>query len=147
MAGRRVADWRFPTEKQERAEEMARNMAKAAQARLPVDEAPPPTPAVGPADQMPDSYWESILTDPRAGATRPPPSSRPRRLADARREVIRFECLRCFWIVEVSVSDAIRMYGGQAPTKDVGRKLLEAGCQSRTGSRDDDGCWPEIVKA
>ncbi|MCX7318817.1 MAG: hypothetical protein NT113_04730 [Hyphomicrobiales bacterium] len=147
MAGRRVADWRFPTPKQERAEETARNMARAAQARLPVDDTPPPMPAVGPADPMPDSYWESILTDPRAEATRPPPSYNPRRLADARREAIRFECLRCFRIVEVTVSDAIKLYGGQAPTKDVGRKLLEQGCQSRTGSRDDDGCWPDIVKS
>jgi hypothetical protein len=147
MAGRRVADWRFPTDKQERAEQTARNMHRAAQARLPVDPTPPPTPAVGPADPMPESYWDSILSDPRAEATRPPPSSNPRRLADARRETIRFECLRCFRIVEVTVSDAIKLYGGQAPTRDVGRKLLEQGCQSRTGSRDQDGCWPDIVKA
>lgn len=139
MAGRRVADWRWPTEKQDRAEQTARRMQRAA--------APPPTPAVGPQDDTPDAYWDSILADPRAEATRPPSSSNPRRLADARREAIRFECLRCFRIVEVTVSDAIKLYGGQAPTKDVGRKLLEQGCQSRTGSRDDDGCWPDIVKA
>lgn len=147
MANRRPADWRFPTERQARAEDTARNIHRAAQARLPVDPTPPSLPPVGPADPMPDSYWESILTDPRAEATRPPPSSNPRRLSDARRETIRFECLRCFCIVEVTVSDGIKLYGGQAPTRDVGRKLLEQGCQSRTGSRDDDGCWPDIVKA
>lgn len=147
MASRRCAEWRLPNEKQQRAEETARNTVRAAQARLPGNEQPNVTPALGPSDPTPDSYWESILSDPRAEAARPPQSSRPRRLADARRESVRFECLRCFRIVEVAVADAIKLYGGQAPTKDVGRKLLEQGCQSRTGSRDDDGCWPDIVKA
>ncbi|WP_398482508.1 hypothetical protein [Tardiphaga sp.] len=146
MAGRRVADWRFPTEKQARAEETARNMSRAAQQKQGISDGVHTTYAIGPADPMPDSYWDAVLADPRAEATRPPPSSRPRRLADARREAIRFECLRCFRIVEVTVSDAIKLYGGQAPTRDVGRKLLEQGCMSRTGSRDDDGCWPDIVR-
>ena len=147
MASRRCAEWRLPTEKQQRAEDTARNIARAAQARLPVEDKPNAPPALGPCDPTPDTYWESILSDPRAEATGLRPSSNPRRLVDARRASIRFECLRCFRIVEVTVADAIKLYGGQAPTKDVGRKLLEQGCQFRTGSRDDDGCWPNVVKA
>ena len=40
-------------------------------------------------------------------------------------------------------ADAIRLYGGAATWKYVGMALLEGGCQSRTGNRDSDGCWPD----
>lgn len=144
MASRRPADFRFPTEKQERAEQTARNMHRAAQARLPVNEAPPPMPAVGPADDTPDAYWASILADPRAvaGARR---RTRPdMALRDIGDHVLRVECLKCFRIVEVQRADAMRLYGGGATWKDVGMALLEGGCQSRTGNRDSDGCWPDF---
>lgn len=84
MAGRRVVDFRFPTEKQARSEETARRLRDAA--------APPPTPAVGPADPMPDSYWDAVLTDPRAtaGARRKAPPATP--LRDIGEHVLRVEC-------------------------------------------------------
>lgn len=66
MAGRRVADWRLPTEKPQRAERMARKMQGGALDRSPVDKAPSVTRAAGPADDTPDAYWNALLCDPRA---------------------------------------------------------------------------------
>lgn len=99
MASRRPADFRFPTERQERAEQTARNMARAAQARLPVDDTPPQTPAVVPADDAPDAYWDSILADPRAVAGARRKASPSTALRDIGEHLLRVECLRCFRIV------------------------------------------------
>jgi hypothetical protein len=41
-----------------------------------------------------------------------------------------------------SGAEAARASLSHAVFKDVGPALLEYGCQARTGSRDDDGCWP-----
>jgi N-acyl-D-aspartate/D-glutamate deacylase len=41
--------------------------------------------------------------------------------------------------------DAVRLYGPHAVLKDVGLALLEYACQARTGSRDSDGCWPNLI--
>jgi len=133
MASRRPADWRFPTEKQSRAEDTARRMQAAS--------APPPTPAVGPSDDTPDAYWDAILEDPRARA-RPGVPIQNRRLAEIPRHVLRVSCRRCDRIVEIQTADALRLYGEHAIWKDVGMKLLDDGCQQRTGSHEDDGCWP-----
>lgn len=139
MAGRRVAEFRFPTEKQDRAEETARNMARAAKERHP----DPVTLAVGPADPMPDSCWDAVLSDPRAvaGARRKTSPATP--LRDIGAHVLRVECLKCFSIVEIQTVDAMRLYGGAATWKEAGLALLEDRCQSRTGNRDSDGCWPD----
>lgn len=142
MAGRRVADWRFPTEKQTRAEDTARNMQRAAQQNQRFSDGVHTTDAIGPADPMPDAYWDAILSDPRARA-RPGIPIQNRRLSEIPRPVLRVECLRCFRIVEIQTADALRLYGEHAVWKEVGKTLLEGGCQSRTGNRDDDGCWPE----
>jgi hypothetical protein len=64
-----------------------------------------------------------------------------RRLCDIRREVLRVECLRCFRIVEIQRLDAVKLYDAGS---EVGTHLLESGCQHRTGSRDQDGCWPRF---
>lgn len=57
MAGRRAADWRFPTPKQARAEETARRLAETQRRRADV------------ADE--DAWWASVLADPRAETRRP----------------------------------------------------------------------------
>lgn len=134
MASRRCAEWRFPTDKQVKSEEAARQ-------RLDTTTAALPSPAVGPADRMPDDYWDAVLSDPRARA-RPGVPIQNRRLSEIPRHVLRVSCRRCDRIVEVQTADAIRLYGEHAVWKDVGQRLLNNGCQQRTGSHEDDGCWP-----
>lgn len=133
MAGRRVAEWRFPNDKQQRAEETLRRMQQAA--------APPPSPPVGPADPMTNAYWDAVLADPRA-RTRPRIPIQNRRLSEIPRHVLRVSCRRCDRIVEIQTTDAVRLYGEHAIWKDVGQRLLDNGCEQRTGSHEDDGCWP-----
>jgi hypothetical protein len=133
MANRRCAEWRFPTDKQAKAEETARRMQEAA--------APSPSPAIGPADRMPESYWDAVLADPRARA-RPGIPIQNRRLSEIPRHVLRVSCRRCERIVEIQTADAVRLYGEHAIWKDVGQRLLDSRCEQRTGSHEDDGCWP-----
>ncbi|MDO9439682.1 MAG: hypothetical protein Q7T73_02210 [Beijerinckiaceae bacterium] len=108
--------------------------------------APPPTPAVGPADPMPDSYWDAVLADPAARA-RPGVPIQNRSLSEIPRHVLRVSCRRCDRIVEIQTADAVRLYGEHAVWKDVGQRLLDNGCQQRTGSHEDDGCWPDYQHA
>jgi len=56
MAGRRCAEWRFPTAKQQRVEETARRVA-AAQRHVSVDDE--------------EAWWQSVLSDPRAETRKP----------------------------------------------------------------------------
>jgi hypothetical protein len=51
MAGRRCAEWRFPSQKQAKAEDMARRRGGGAPAR---------------SDD--DAWWDAVLSDPRAVA-------------------------------------------------------------------------------
>jgi hypothetical protein len=110
----------MPTEKQ--LEKMARQ---------------PPSPA--PQD---DGWWQSVLSDPALDRATWVPITQ-RRLSEIPRPVLRIECLRCFRIVEIQHADAVRLYGPHAIWKDVANRLLDDGCQHRTGSREDDGCWPD----
>ncbi|OYU88685.1 MAG: hypothetical protein CFE29_17940 [Bradyrhizobiaceae bacterium PARB1] len=103
--------------------------------------APPPSPAVGPADCMPDDYWDAVLSDPRARAGSGIPIQN-RRLSEIPRQTLRVTCRRCERIVEIQTADAVRLYGDHAIWKDVGRRLLDNVCQQRTGIHEDDGCWP-----
>jgi hypothetical protein len=128
----RPASWRMPTEKQmeKLAADAARREATAG-------------PAPGPADDMPQEYWDSVLRDPRGRALSGVPIQQ-RRLSEIPQHVLRVSCRRCDRIVEIQTADAIRLYGQHAIWKDVGCKLLDVGCQQRTGSREDDGCWPSF---
>ena len=60
MAGRRPAEWRLPTEKQQKAEATARRLTEAQRLRDQVSEH--------------DAWWASMLADPRAVTARPSPS-------------------------------------------------------------------------
>lgn len=133
MASRRCAEWRFPTKKQAQAHEAAQLRRSASAPHLQT--------ALGPADGMPDSYWDAVLADPRARAKVGVPIQN-RRLSEIPRHVLRVACRRCERIVEIQTADAVRLYGEHAIWKDVGQRLLDNGCQQRTGSHEDDGCWP-----
>lgn len=127
MAGRRCAEWRFPTPKQQRAEETARRLAEAQRRHVSVDDE--------------EAWWASVLTDPRA-ETRKPIGSRS--LAEVRASVLRVECLKCFRIVEIAREDALKLYDGGSLWKEVAMRLLTDGCMSRTGRHEEDGCWPDL---
>ena len=143
MAKRRCAEWRFPTEKHTRAEDTARRMGTTAPT-IPPDAAPICQPsAAGPGDAWPEEYWQSVLTDPSAGA-RPGVPIQQRRVGEISLHLLRVSCRRCDRVVEIQTADAVRLYGARAVWKDAGRRLLDNGCQNRTGSHEDDGCWPNF---
>ena len=96
--------------------------------------------AAAPDAPLPAEYWESVLKDPRAGATGA--QIRLRRLSEIQRHVLRVSCRRCERTVEIQTADAVRLYGGNAVWKDVAQRLLDNTCQQRTGRHEEDGCWP-----
>ncbi len=98
----------------------------------------PPLPAAAPNAPLPAEYWESLLRDPRGGATGP----QQRRLSEILRHVLRVSCRRCERTVEIQTADAHRLYGGNVLWKDVAQRLLDDTCQQRTGRHEEDGCWP-----
>ncbi|MCG2665740.1 hypothetical protein ACFPFP_02200 [Bradyrhizobium sp. GCM10023182] len=128
----RPASWRFPTMKQ---------IQKLANAPV-VGKSTPPTPAVGPADDLPDPYWEALLAEAGADTVAPGKPIQARNLSEIGRHVLRVSCRRCARIVEIQKADATRLYGPQAFWRDVGQRLLDNTCQQRTGRHEEDGCWP-----
>jgi hypothetical protein len=128
----RPASWRMPTPTQ--MEKLAATPSRSPET---------PTPALGPADDLPEAYWDSIVRDPR-GQVRTGVPVQQRRLSEIPRHVLRVSCRRCDRIVEIQTVDAVRVYGAHAVWKDVGMKLLDQGCQARTGRLEEDGCWPSF---
>ena len=123
----RPASWRMPTPKQ---------MEKLKAVREPVPL------AAAPDAPLPTEYWESVLKDPRArvkGA-----QMRQRQLSEIPRPVLRVLCRRCERTVEIQTADAIRLYGKNAVWKQVAQRLLDDTCEQRTGSHEDEGCWPGV---
>lgn len=100
----------------------------------------PASPVPGPADPMPDAYWDAVLRDPR-GQTQGAPIQQ-RRLSEIPRHLLRGWCRKCDRTIEIQTADAIRLFGKDSTWKDAGRKILDGNCQERTGSHEDDGCWP-----
>lgn len=129
----RPASWRMPNAKQ--MEKLARERAHAQPAAEPAFDVPQPA-----------EWWDSVLSDPRA-AGKPWIPIQQRRLSEIPRDLLRVECLRCFRAVEIKRLDAIRLYGPHAVYKDVGQRLLDDGCQHRTGRLEEDGCWPDWTQA
>ncbi|SIO54250.1 hypothetical protein SAMN05443247_07740 [Bradyrhizobium erythrophlei] len=123
----RPASWRMPTPKQ-----MAKLADEAVRKRA--------LPAAAPDGPLPPEYWDSLLKDPRAGATGA--QMRQRRLSEIQRHVLRVSCSRCERTVEIQTADAVRLCGGNAVWKDVAQRLLNNTCQQRTGRHEEDGCWP-----
>jgi hypothetical protein len=118
-------------------EEQTEKLAAEAARRKPEPTSPP----LGPADEMPPEYWASVLRDPQGRVQTGVPIQQ-RRLSEIPRHTLRVSCRRCDRIVEIQTADAIRLYGKNEIWKDAGRRLLDNGCQNRTGSYEDDGCWP-----
>lgn len=111
--------------------------------KLAADAARRPTSAAAAPDApLTAEYWESVLKDPRAGATGA--QMRQRRLSEIQRHVLRVCCRRCERTVEIQTADAVRLYGGNAIWKDVAQRLLDNTCQQRTGRYEEDGCWPML---
>jgi hypothetical protein len=127
MSNDRPASWRMPTREQ---------MANLAASK------PRPTNEAAPDASPPNEWWDSVLADPRAAGNSWIPIQQ-RRLSEIPREMLRVECLRCFRAVEIQRLDAIKLYGPHAVWKDVGNRLLDDGCQHRTGRLEEDGCWPD----
>ena len=101
-------------------------------------------PAGAASAEMPPEYWESVLSDPRADAR---PATVPlyeRHLSEISRHLLRVSCRRCDRIVEIQTADAVRLFGRHTTWKEAGTRLLDANCRQRTGSRDEDGCWPNF---
>jgi hypothetical protein len=102
----------------------------------------PTAAATAPEGPLPNEYWDSVLRDPRAVSSGLPAGQR--RLSEIQRHVLRVSCRRCERTVEIQTVDAIRLYGAKAIWKQVGQRLLDDTCQNRTGSHEDDGCWPNF---
>nr|WP_082512420.1 hypothetical protein [Afipia sp. Root123D2] len=120
----RPASWRMPTTKQ--LEKMAERHVRQEVSLSSSDE---------------EAWWQSVMADPPSPRPRLP--IQQRRLSEIPRHVLRVECSRCGRIVEIQTVDAVRLYGPHAVWKDVGQKLLDDGCQVRTGRYEEDGCWPQ----
>lgn len=125
------AGWRFPSMKQ-------MQKLRPTPATDPKDA---PAPPLGPADDLPVEYWRALLEDPRAEA-RPGPSGSELRLSQIPQHLLRVECRRCGRTIEIQKADAARLYGPDAPWKNVGQRLLDNTCTQRTGRHEEDGCWP-----
>src|SRR5512138_271819 len=123
----RPASWRMPTPKQ------MEKLAAEAASRLGISTAAPDA-------LLPAEYWEAVLKDARADETGA--ERRRRRLSEIQSHVLRISCRRCERTVEIQTVDAVRLYGGNAPWKDVAQRLLDNTCQQRTGRHEEDGCWP-----
>jgi hypothetical protein len=102
----------------------------------------PANAATAPEDAISPEYWASLLQDPRACSN--DARTRQRQLSEIQRHLLRVSCRRCERTVEVQTVDAIRLYGAKATWKQVGQRLLDDTCQNRTGSHEDDGCWPNF---
>jgi len=94
--------------------------------------------------EMSPEHWQSVLNDPSAGQGRAGVAVGQRRLSEIGRHLLRVSCRRCDRIVEIQTADATRLFGANAIWKDVALRLLDEGCRQRTGSRNDDGCWPAM---
>lgn len=96
------------------------------------------------AADMPPQHREAVLSDPYADVR---PASVPiqqRRLSEIPRHTLRVSCRRCDRVVEIQTADAVKLYGRHTTWKEAGTRLLDDGCRQRTGSRDEDGCWPNF---
>ncbi|MEH2499579.1 hypothetical protein V1294_006058 [Bradyrhizobium sp. AZCC 1678] len=124
MAGRRCAEWRFPTAKQQRTEEVERRLSRHA---APISDE--------------DAWLQAVLSDPRAVTSTLTPS---RTLGEIQAAVLRVGCERCGRAIELRRDDAIARFGADAKWRQVGQRLLDDGCEMRSGQHEEDGCWSDF---
>ncbi|MCS3893295.1 hypothetical protein M2171_002428 [Bradyrhizobium japonicum USDA 38] len=127
MAGRRCAEWRFPTPKQAKAEETARRLAENQRRRVSVDDE--------------DAWWDAVLRDPRGGTDRP---AARLTLGEVQAKELTVSCQRCQRVVREYRRDLIARWGADALWRDVGQRLLNERCEIRTGRHEENGCWPDF---
>lgn len=97
-------------------------------------------PDLAPADPIPMRYGNPCWTT-RARPTNP--SSQSGNAGSPTSSAICCaSSARCSRIVEMQKADAIRYFGADAIWKNVGQRLPDQTCTNRTGSHEDDGCWP-----
>lgn len=102
----------------------------------------PPDRGFAPDDDLPAEYWQAVLDEASADAKPTGDAVKTQRFGDIGRQVLRVACRRCGKTVEIQKVDAVRLYGPDAIWKDVGQRLLDNTCMSRTGRHEEDGCWP-----
>jgi hypothetical protein len=127
------ASWRMPTPKQ-----MDKLAIEAIRRKPAADSA-----GMDAAD-MPPEYGKAVLSDPCADARPIGVPIQQRRLSEIPRHVLRVSCRRCDRVVEIQTADAVRLYGRHTTWKEAGTRLLDDGCRQLTGSREDDGSWPNF---
>lgn len=76
------------------------------------------------ATTLPAGYLDSVLSDLRAEARSRNIPIQQRRLSEIPRHVLRVSCRRCNRILEIQMTDALRLYGEHSIWKDVGMRLL-----------------------
>jgi hypothetical protein len=81
----------------------------------------------------------AVLDDPRAVTP-----TATRALGEIRSTLLRVGCERCGRAVEIRRDDAIARFGADAKWRQVGQRLLDEGCEQRTGNHEEDGCWPDF---
>ncbi len=104
----------------------------------------PPTRTPGRATRSRRNIGRRVLDDAAPTQDERQPSIQTQRLSEIQRHVLRVSCRRCGRTVEIQKADAVRLYGAKAVWKDVGQRLLDDTCQQRTGSHEEDGCWPSF---
>jgi hypothetical protein len=87
---------------------------------------------------MPE-LWTSLLTDARAAGK--PPSFRSSNAASPTSNAMC--CASGARIVEMRKVDAVEYFGADALWKNVSQRLLDQTYTNRSGSHDEDGCWPD----
>jgi hypothetical protein len=88
-----------------------------------------------------DAWWAAVLSDPRAVTSTPAPG---RTLGEMQAAILGVGCERCGRAVEIRRDDAIARCGSDARWRQVGQRLLDEGCELRTGRHEEDGCWPDF---
>ena len=68
----------------------------------------------------------------------------PRPLGGIRSDLVRVGCERYGRAVEIRRDDAIARFGADAKWRQVGQRLLDDGCEIRTGKHEEVGCWPDF---
>ena len=61
-----------------------------------------------------------------------------------RADVMRGQCLKCFWTMEAARLDRIKLAGPAETWREVGTHLPMQRCKARTGNSDTAGSWPSF---
>jgi hypothetical protein len=93
-------------------------------------------------DPGPDAkeYWDDVLKGPQGGREAMATDPADAAIGDSAR-VVAGRVRPVLSLRRDQRLDAVKLYGPHAVWKDVGKRLLDDGCQVRTGRLEEDGCW------